>query len=366
MNSSRIFIALAVLVGLGVAVASTLRSREAKTTVEAPSAALKAPKKEDISELSITRPKQPAIVLKKQGDKWRLSAPVDAEASQSSVDAVLDRLAELTVTGVAATKKENQERLEVDPAHGIHVIAVGASKPLLDLYVGAAKSGGTMVRVEGDEKVLSVKGSFRYVFDKEPKEFRKREITELDTAELTAFTVSSDKGSYKFVKNGEAWAQAPGEKPIAKFDGGQAQTIASTAANLRALDFGAPDESVETTGLNSPKAKVVLTKKDNSTIEVAIGKASAKGDDYYVKTNQSEVVYRLAKFSAERLMPDAKFFEKPPAPPPSAAGADPHGMPGMPPGMMGGPGGGGQGITPEMMEQIKRQMAAQQGGGGHP
>jgi hypothetical protein len=363
VNSSRIFIALAVLVGLGVAVTTTLRSREAKTTVEAPKATLTAPKKDELTELAITRPNQAPITLVKQADKWRMTSPVEAEAGQSAVDAALDRLADLKVTGIAATKKENHARLEVDAAHGTHVVAKGGAKTLLDIFVGQAKSGGTMVRAEGDDQVLIAKGSFRYVFDKEPKEFRKRELTELDSAQLTQVAVSSPKGSYKFVKNGEAWAQAPGEKKIDKFDPAQAQALASTASNLRAQDFGAPDESTEVTGLGAPQAKVLLTKKDGSVLEVLVGKPTAKGDDYYVKTSEGPVVYKVAKFSAERLMPEAKFFEKQPPPPPAPAGAGgmPPGMGGMPQGM-GGP--GGQGISPEMMEQIQRQIRAQQGAQG--
>jgi hypothetical protein len=356
--NTRIIIGIVVLVGLGVAVTTTLRSRESKTVVEKPKATLTAPKKEEISEVEIVRPKQAPIVLSKQGDKWQLSAPVQAAADQSAVDSVLARLSDLTVTGVAATRKENHERLEVDAEHAIHVKAKAGDKPVLDLYIGSSKSGGTMVRGEGEQQVLSAKGSFRYVFDKEPKEFRKREVTEVDTAEVTALSVSSQKGAFKFVKQGDAWAQAPGEKPIAKFEPSQVQTLASTAANLRANDFGSPTDASDVTGLDAPRSKVALTKKDGSTVQIEVGKPNAKGDDYYVATNTSEVVYLVAKFSAERLMPDAKFFEKPPAPPPSAQPQMPQGMPGMP--AMGGPGGQ---ITPEMMEQIQKQLQAQ---GGHP
>ncbi|MET0283925.1 MAG: DUF4340 domain-containing protein [Polyangiales bacterium] len=348
MNSSRIFIALAVLVGLGVAVTTTMRSRESKKTVEAPKATLTSPKKDEITELSIARPNQAVITLKKQVDKWRMTSPVDAEAGQASVDSALDRLSDLKVTGIAATKKENHARLEVDSEHAIHVIAKGGDKTLLDVFLGAAKSGGTMLRAEGDEQVLIVKGSFRYVFDKEPKEFRKREVTELDSAELTNIAVTSPKGSFKFVKDGEAWAQAPGEKKIDKFDHAQAQSLASTASNLHAQDFCTPDEPPDVTGLGAAQGKVLLTKKDGSVVELLIGKPTAKGDDYFVKTSEGEVIYKVAKFSAERLMPDAKFFEKQPPPP-------------APPG-----GPGGQGISPEMMEQIQRQIQAQQAAGGHP
>jgi hypothetical protein len=361
VNNSRLFIALAILVGLGAAAVVTTRSRESRTTLEKPTATLPAIKKEELTELEIAKPGRPTIVLKKQGDKWSLTAPLAAEANMTAVDGALDKLTDLKVAGIAATRKENHERLEVDAAHGIRVKAKGGDKQLLDMYVGASKSSGTLVRVEGQEPVLTVRGSIRYAFDKEPKDFRKREITDLDAAELTAIAFSSSKGSFKFERpatEGAVWTQAKGEKPIAKFDPAQVESLVGTAADLRAADFAEPGEAPSNTGLDAPSAKVALTKKDGTTVEVAIGKQHAAGNDYYARATGSDVVYRLAKYSADRLMPDAKFFEKVEKPPQAAA---PEGMPPM---GMGLPGGSGSGqISPEMMQQIQRQLAAQ---GGHP
>lgn len=361
MNKSRLLIALAILIGLGAALVTTLRSREAKTTLDKPAASLPTIKKEDVTELAIQRPGQAQVVLKKQGDKWALTAPLSAEASKDAVDGILDKLADLKATGIAASRKENHEKLEVDAAHALHVRALGGDKLLADLRLGASRGGNTMVRVEGEEQVLSAKGSLRYAFDKDLKDFRKREITELATSELTGLALTSGKGTFKFERaatEGAAWTQVLGkaEKPIAKFDPAQVETLANTAAHLRAADFGAVTEPDSVTGLATPATKVSLTKKDGSTSEVFIGKQHSAGEDYYAKLPESDVVYRLAKFSAERLMPDAKFFEKsdkPATPPPSA---DPHG--GMPMGM-GGPGGGS--LPPELMQQLQQQMQAQQG-----
>lgn len=367
MNKSRLIIALAILIGLGAALVVTLRSRESKTSLDKPSASLPALKKEDVTELSVQRPNQAQVVLKKQGDKWTLTEPYSAEASKDAVDDMLDKLADLKVAGVAATHKENHEKLEVDAAHALRVQVKAGDKVLASLNLGAAKGGNTMIRVEGEEQVLSARGSLRYAFDKDLKDFRKREITDLEAAELTGLALSSSKGTFKFERpatDGAIWSQvlAKGEKPIAKFDPEQVETLANTAAHLRAADFAATTEPESTTGLGGDATKVELTKKDGSKIGLSIGKAHSAGEDYYTKLADSEVIYRLPKFSAERLTPDAKFFEKkdkPATPPPSA---DPHG--GMPMGM-GGPGGGG--LPPEVMKQLQQQMQAQQAqGGGHP
>lgn len=370
VNNSRLYIALAVLVGVGALVFVTQRARQPQTALDKPSENLPVVAKTDVTRVEIEKPGQAPIVLEKAADTWSVSAPLKAEAAQDAVNAVLDKLAELKVTGVAATRQENQARLEVDAAHGLRVRAKAGDKTLIDLLVGVTKGASTIVREEGKQSALSVKGSIRYVFDKELKDFRKREITDVDVAQLSAIAVRSDKGSFKFERQAgatpeaaETWAQAKGEKPIAKFDPEQAQVLATTATHLRAADFASPGDNDETTGLGSPRANITLTKKDASTVELSIGKQHAASEDYYVRVRGSDVVYRLAKFSAERLMPEAKFFEKADKP---AQAAAPQGMPqGMPPGMMGGPGGGGgQNISPEMMKQIQQQLAAQ--GHGHP
>ncbi len=343
---NKLLIAAAVVIGLSVAVAMTKRSHEAKTTLEKPSATLPVVKKDEVTTLEIAKPGKPAVVLQKQGDKkWRVSAPVDAEASQSAVDSALDKLSDLTVTGVAATHKENYAKLEVDPEHAIHVKAKAGDKQVADLYIGASKTGGTMVRVEGQEPVLAVRGSIRYPFDKEVKDFRKREITDVPAAELTGIDISSDKGSFKFEKQGDAWAQAKGEKPIANFDPQKVQSLSYTLGSLRANDFAAKDEPDSETGLDAPRAKITLTKKDGGKVEIELGKEHASGDSY-VRATGGEVVYRVAKYTADRLRPDAKAFEKT-----EAKANEPHA------GMV--PIAGGGDLPPDVMKQLQQLK-------GHP
>ena len=164
--NNRLIIALVVLVGLGAAVLLTVRSRESSTTVAAPDVKLPKLKKEDITALEITKPDKTTIALAQQGKEWALTAPVAAKADQSAVESVLDKLSGLEVASVAATRKENHKLLQVDAETGIHVKAKGAGdKALLDLWIGESKTGGTMVRLEGSDTVIAVRGSLRYAFD---------------------------------------------------------------------------------------------------------------------------------------------------------------------------------------------------------
>ena len=355
MNKS-LLIAIVVLIGLSAAVVFTRRSHESETKLEKPAATAPKIKKEELTKIELTKPGQPTIVLEKQSDKWRMTAPVNSDTASTAVEGVVDKLAELEVVGIAAARKENYERLEVDAAHAIHVLAKGGDKVLANLYVGAAKSGGTMFRVEGQDPVLTARGSIRYVFEREVKDFRDRDVTSVENKELTSVAVSSPKGTFKFERADEnqPWAPAPaakGEKPIANFDPEKVTSFLNTAAHLYATDFADPKEDEASTGLDNPQSKVVLTQKDGKTIELALGKKHSGGEDYFVRaSSRPDVIFRISNFNAERLMPDAKFWEKEAKPAAAAAGQP----------IAGGGGPGGE-LPPEIMKQLQQYKP-----GAHP
>jgi hypothetical protein len=359
MNTNRLLIALVVLVGLGAAVVVTLRSRETVTTVAAPDAKLPAIKKEDVTALEIIKPDKTTIALAKKDNVWSLTAPVAAKADTSAVDAVLEKLSELEVSGVAASRKENHKRLQVDATTGIRVKAKAGDKSLIDLWVGESKSGGTMVRLEGEDPVLAVRGSIRYAFDKEVKMFRDRVVTDIEPKDLTSVVIESQKGTFRFEKPAEKWQQAKlgkGEKAIERFSDSKVQSLVSSVARLRASDFGDPAENIEALGFNTPSSKVTLTDKTGKVTVLELGRERPGSNDYYLRVSGNPVVYRISKFTAERMMPEAKAFQEDE----KKEGAEP--APQMPTAGMGGE----NQIPPEVMRQLQQQMQMQQGGGGHP
>ncbi len=367
MNKNRLWIAVFVLLGLSGAAAFAMRSRTVETTIEKPSATLPPIKKDEVTSVEIENPKKGNVTLTKVEGTWRITAPLSAKPDQSNVDAVLDKLSELEVSQVAATRKENHARLEVDAAQAIRVKVKQGDKQVADLYLGASKGGGTMVRSEGQDTVVSVKGSIRYLFDKELKSFRDRAILDIDAKELTGLSLSSAKGKFVFSKppaeeGSEAseskWTQvlAKGEKPIQRFSEAKVQSLSSTLSHLRAADFATPDSSPESLGLSPPSATAVLTKSDGTQITLELGNPDEASGEYALRVSGDEVIYRISKYNAERLTADAEAFQEP------EKKADP---PAEPPPMPDMAGGGGQ-IPPEVLRQLQQQLGGQAGMAGHP
>lgn len=348
--NSRILIALVILAVLGAISFSRLRSNEAETTISKPSVTLPTIKRDDISKIELKNPeKKLEATLIKQDGKWSLSAPLAAKADGAAVDALLDKLSDLQVASVVAKSKESHAKLGVDAEHAIQVKAFAGDKLLIDALVGASKSSGTMLRKQGEEQVVAVKGSIRYAFEKELKYLRDRTITDVDHESIKAISVSSAKGTFKFEKAESGWMQAKGEKPIKDFAPNKVQSLVSTFAKLRATDFAAPDATPASTGLNAPKGKITLTPKEGAEVVVEIG-SDIDNSDTFTRAAHNEVLYRISKYTADRLVADAAAFSEPPKKPGEAA------PPAAPPGMQ--MGGGGE-IPPEILRQLQQQMGQQ-------
>jgi hypothetical protein len=358
VNKNRLVIAVVVLLGMSGAVAAAMRSREPETTPDKPSVSLPKIKKEEVTSLELLHPKKGNVTLAKVDGQWNLTAPLSAKADQGAVDSMLDKLGELEVVGVTASRKENHARLEIDAAQGIHVKAKAGDKQLADLYLGASKTGGSMVRLEGQDTVVRVKGSVRFAFDKDLKMLRDRVILDVDSKDLTGLAISSPKGNFVFQKaaDGGKWTQvlAKGEKPIERFSDAKVQSLASTLGRLRAADFAGPGETPEAAGLVPPSASAVLTKADGSKLTLELGKPQGDSQEVALRLLGNDVIYRISKYNADRFSADASAFQEAE----KKEGAAPAGMPDM--------AQGGQEIPPEVLRQLQQQLGAQGMGAGHP
>jgi len=269
-------------------------------------------KKDDIDELSIAAPGKPPLAFKKNEQTWELTAPVSARADQSNVDTALSKLAELEVISVAATKAENHDKLEVTDSKGAHVIAKQQGKPVLDLLIGAYRSGNTAVREPSNPVVASAKGSIKYAFDKDVRDWRDRAILDVKMDDVQAIRFEGPQGTFRFVKDGKDFKQAPGESPLANLDGSKVWGLVNTVNSLRADDFAAPEVTPEAAGV-APKAdgSVVLTAKvKDAEQQLTLRVGHQVGDRYYVKRDDASTLYLVSKFTGERLLAGKERFVK--------------------------------------------------------
>jgi hypothetical protein len=349
MKKNRLGLATAVLLVLVGLTAWKLSARKAEDTPPKATAEVKVPKikADSIDELELTSPDHGKVRLVKQGAEWSVAEPVAAKADQDAVKTALTKIEELEVTGTAATKAKNHERLEVTEAKGTHVVAKGGGKVLLDGFIGIFQSSNSMLRLNGQETVATVKGSVRYVFGKPVREWRDRAITKVETAQVDHILFENKNGRFEFAKDGEAWKQvlAKKEKGITPLDESKVKGLVGTAAALNATDFAEPGVTPEQAGLAADAARATVHVKaegDKPEQQVVYLIGSQKENNYYLQREGNPTIYLVSQWIGGRLMPAGDTFVKkeqeasaPPAGMPQGLppGFDIHNIPGLPPGV---------------------------------
>lgn len=365
LKKHRVLIAAFVLLGLvGALVAlEKKRSNEYAQGAETGESPLPALVRDRITSIELRRPSQPAVRLEKRGTAFQMTAPVDFAADAANVSSLLDKLVELEFVSVASTNRSSHAQLEVDDAHAIRVIAKAGNETAIDMRIGIYRGGNTMVRLEGSDEVYAVRGSIRYAFAREVREWRNRVIADVAPADVQSVSFASANGSFSFRRDAEGdFGPVSGQPAIARFEASKVDGIVTSLARLRATDFAA-ESDLAAANMGAPRGTVTLTVvraagEDGGTaapetITLLLGAARASSNDVYVQRQGNPTVYVVSSFVGDRMNPAVAAFQQdvpvdggtPPAAPPMELG--------------GGQGGAGQ-IPPEMLQQLMQQAMQQQ------
>ncbi|MFW6067266.1 MAG: DUF4340 domain-containing protein [Myxococcota bacterium] len=368
-STAKKLIAAGGVFGILLVLVLVLSGRRAAEEEEPPDRAMEGElpsfEQEKVTELEIRRPEGGTkVVLVRTDGGWRLSEPLDADANDGYVEMALERLASLeeSVTGIAATRAENHDRLEVAESNGIQVFARAGDDELLHLFVGAYKGGSTMVRLAGEEAVHAYRGSIKSSFNRDVSDWREKRVVDETAADVHEVRFESDNGTFHLVRGEDGdWQPAEDQSEIEDFSASRVQSLVSTLARMRAADFAEPEVEVEEAGVgeSASSAILVLRKGDEETedgesegapteerIVLRLGNALEGDEQFYLRREGREPIYVVSKFLAERIAPSVEKFQ------PSE---EPEGQP--PQGKQLQPGGKGkQQLTQEQMDQLMKQI----------
>ncbi|MBI2894649.1 MAG: DUF4340 domain-containing protein [Deltaproteobacteria bacterium] len=355
MKKNRIFIGLGVLAALLVALYASSREK-APERFRSPFDKVKL---EDVDSLQIQRADddQPTV-MKREGESWRVVAPIEGPADGRAVKTALEKLRDLEVVDLASESGEAHVSLEVDEEHAVHVIAKKGERVLADLLVGAFKSSFTMIRRPGRDPTYRATGSIKYVFNKALKDWRDRVIFDLEAEKFARVEFHSSNGDFAFNRGDGDWAvDGP---TIPEFDFHKVSSIVTSLAKLRATDFAEPTVTREQAGLGDGASTVRIRLKENGgelTLRIGASHMSGTQEQFYCQREGVDTIFLISKYLANRLRPDATKLKGTPrrdggTPPPLAAARD------------GGPptrsDGGTPQIPPDVLKQLQRQMREQQ------
>ncbi len=346
----RLYIALGVLVLLGVGVFFTYR-KGAEDAAERITDPWRRIDRAQVDRIVIARPNNaPSVELTKRDNHWVMSQPAQGPADEQAVNDALEALSEMHVASIATRETSSHDEMEVDSAHAIHVQLFHGPASLLDIFVGKNLDGGTAVRTATRPLVYRVDRSIRFSLSKEPREWRDRQITHIERAHVRSVEWVNPRGTFHFDRNGDTWTAAATNPAIERLDTARLNQTVTNLLELRAMDFAAAGA---TTGIGATSPRVTIAVDNGEPVTLKLGGPSGDNETY-VQRQGSDAVYTFGRTHAAEVDFDPATVQAP-APPPASDGGDAStdaaAAPAAPPSAP-----SDAGIPPEVMEQIRRQL----------
>jgi hypothetical protein len=277
---------------------------------------------DDIDKISVTNGEKGEVVLEKVPDPkgtpgdggpamaWRLSKPVVASANQQTLKDIVNNLKDLKVESQINLKLDDEVRKDkqLDAAHGVHVVAwKGADKKIDETFGKSGPAGQLVIVSDKPDVVWAAKGYSSYLYTKEAKDYRDKEIFKFDDGNASQVTIVNAHGTMSFTK-GDKWVGTSNKTAIARFDEEKVKDMLRAYKGLNADDF-ADGKALADVGLDKPEATVTIQLKDGAgSYELLVGKTST-GTNRYAKRAQDEMLYQITSYAADWATSDATKFE---------------------------------------------------------
>jgi hypothetical protein len=265
----------------------------------------------EIEALEITKAGQ-TTVLKSEGGKYKVTAPLSATADEAAAKAAWEMLGRMDVSDLVTDQKAKQAEFEVEDKSGVRVVAKGAGgKVLADFLVGKSGSAGTaMVRLPGKDEIWQASGISRFTVDKTTTDWRDKTITTFTGTDAEQLEVATkDEGKVVLKKSGakegaeDKWeiveTTAPKLPKTEPLDQSVPSGIVGALSSWRANDFADGAKPGEV-GLEPPASTVTVTLKGGKKVAVLLGNKKGE-DEVYVKTPENPQVFVVKKFNLERV-----------------------------------------------------------------
>jgi hypothetical protein len=261
-----------------------------------------------ITKLAIKNGTKTDVVLEKDGENgWKVTKPVNYPANANNVKTVLDNLKDVHAKDVLDTGKSQYGTYELDDDKAVHVEAYKGNDKVVDLYFGKSGTRGQMMRVADKDGVYIASGYTHYLYTRDVKDWRDREMLKFEDANVINVAINNDNGTFSFSKNGDNWNGTYKGKPIPNFDQEKVKDMLRAYRLLSADDFG-DDKSPAETGLDKPSVVAFTLKDDGGVLKLDVGKAASSGR--YAQKEGNPTVFTIGSWSADWATAAESKFQK--------------------------------------------------------
>jgi hypothetical protein len=227
----------------------------------------------DAARITITSTAQ-TLTLERDGDRWRIAAPVEAPADRIEVETLLADLS----TGRrpdARIPDADRETYGLDGGEEVAVEVAAHDGVLLSLVVGEDAGGeSTWVRIPGDDDVLRAPIGGRARLSRPAGAWRDRTVTDLDPALVQGVVIQWDDRNVRTARTADGWS---GDVDAPTID-----RVVALAAGLRAEEVMAGERDNE--------RRILLALEGPQPVSLELGRS---GGLWTVRREGDPTVWRI-------------------------------------------------------------------------
>ena len=237
------------------------------------------------------------LVLAREGNRWRLTEPVNAPADSTTVNQLLEDLSDLELGTVVSTNPDRYGQYGVDAAASSLVVGWPGNESRIVVGRQGTDFRSVYVRLGDDPRVFATRE--RISLPTELDRLRDKTLLEVDPARVQRAEITGPDGTYSLERAGDGWS-ITGASGTSGADSAAVATWLGRFSPLRADGFlqDVEPEAVQ----DSTTHSVVLDLSDGSAAHLRMRRR--EGQPNVAVTNGGDVVFRIQDYRISQIVPE--------------------------------------------------------------
>lgn len=259
-------------------------------------------KREDISEVTITRTDK-SLKLESQDGKWTLKEPVSASVNESAVDTLLSDIANARVERtLSASAEEIKAYGLAEPAVTIELKLKNGNRHRIRLGTKDFSNLSVYGLIDDSNEVSILPATLLTSTDKSVNDLRDLSILGgLSQYDISSLSVKNQNGSFSLAKQNSDWVlKAPTEVPA---DESQVSSLLSDITTAKASEVVSETATdLASYGLAQPAITLTTQLQSKGERQINIGmKKEGSAESYFAKSSDRTPIFKIEASLFEKL-----------------------------------------------------------------
>ena len=253
------------------------------------------------------------LILTKSSNGWMLSSPIEYPIRSRKMEQFFEDVMKVETSNLPISEEEDSfETYKLTDSLATTLKIYGKNDKLLDhSLVGKSSSyNNSPARKYSNNKVFRLEKNISNYLKTDPKQWRKREVLELDKEQIAKISILYEDTGYELSATDTLWQYEDGENTVSiQLNNTALRTILNSLVKVNVTDF--IDEEIDgyLTKLQNPALEIGINMYDGSKYYL---RAAPKDENKYVLqvNNETEHLYLVYKSWLNKFMKLSEDFQK--------------------------------------------------------